>query len=152
MDAGGPARDVASLEVRERRTLSLEALEEAAAVLWHELPPGAVVWLRGDLGTGKTTFVQALARAAHAEPARSPTFALVHEYQSPAGSIIHADCYRLRDPQEALDLDFPGLERRARLLAVEWPERAGAYAPSPTCELRFDHHEDPDRRIVERIR
>jgi len=107
-----------------------------------------VVWLSGELGTGKTAFVQAVARAAGATGARSPTFALVHEYPSPAGPVIHVDCYRLRTEDEALDLDLPGLQRRARLLLVEWPERAGPYAPAPTLHLRLAHTADPERRLL----
>jgi tRNA threonylcarbamoyladenosine biosynthesis protein TsaE len=123
-----------------------------AASVWQELAPGSVVWLSGDLGSGKTAFVQAVALAAGAESARSPSFALVHEYESPEGLLAHVDCYRLRDPDEALDLDFPGLQHGARLLLVEWPERAGGYAPSPDAHLRFSHAPNPDQRIVERVR
>ena len=133
-------------------TLTLEALHRAAEQLWKELPAGAVVWLSGELGTGKTTFVQALARAAGAERARSPSFALVHEYASPAGLLVHADCYRLRSPDEALDLDLAGLAGEARLLLVEWPERAGAYAPDPDLHIRLAHADDPDCRTVEYVR
>jgi len=132
--------------------VSLADLERIAAGLWAELPPGAVVWLSGDLGAGKTAFVQALARAAGAEPARSPTFALVNEYLAPAGLIAHADCYRLREPAEAVDLDFPGLVREARVLLIEWPEKAGAFAPTPDAHLRFAHAAEPDRRLLERVR
>jgi tRNA threonylcarbamoyladenosine biosynthesis protein TsaE len=132
--------------------LSLDDLQRLADALWHELPPGAVVWLSGDLGTGKTTFVQALARSAGAAPARSPTFALVHEYDGPGGVLAHVDCYRLREPDEALDLDFPGLQRTARLLLVEWPERAGSLAPPPDAHLRFAHVPNSARRAVERVR
>lgn len=110
------------------------------------------MWLTGDLGSGKTTFVQAVCRAAGAEPARSPTFALVHEYLSPDGPIIHVDCYRLRDPDEAVDLDFPGLLGGARLLMIEWPERAGDLAPPPDAHLHFAHAEQDDVRLVERVR
>jgi tRNA threonylcarbamoyladenosine biosynthesis protein TsaE len=116
------------------------------------LRTGAVVWLTGDLGTGKTTFVQAVCRAAGAERARSPTFALVHEYVSAHGPIFHVDCYRLRDPVEAVDLDFPGLLRHGRLLMIEWPERAGDLAPEPDAHLHFAHAEEEDVRFVERIR
>jgi tRNA threonylcarbamoyladenosine biosynthesis protein TsaE len=130
--------------------VTLPQLEAAAARLWHELPPGAVVWLTGDLGAGKTTFVQAVARAAGAVPATSPTFALVHEYPSPHGTLVHADCYRLRDPDEALDLDFPGLERRARLLLVEWPERAGPHAPRATAHIHLAHGDRPEWRLLAR--
>jgi tRNA threonylcarbamoyladenosine biosynthesis protein TsaE len=132
-------------------TVTLEGLQRLADRVWQDLPVGGVVWLSGDLGSGKTTFVQALARSAGAEPARSPTFALVHEYAGPAGAIAHVDCYRLRDPQEALDLDFPGLQRAARLVLIEWPERAGTLAPPPDAHLRFGHGENPNQRSVERL-
>lgn len=132
--------------------LTLRELEAVAAQLWHEVPPASVVWLSGDLGTGKTAFVQAVARAAAATGAKSPTFALVHQYASPAGPLIHVDCYRLRSADEALDLDFPGLVRDARLMLIEWPERAGKFAPQPAAHFRFSHVADPDRRGVERLR
>ena len=133
------------------RNVSVSQLERQAANLWSELKPGSVVWLTGDLGTGKTTFVKALIRAAFGPEARSPTFALIHEYDSPSGVIVHVDCYRLRDPGEALDLDFPGLLRDARLLLIEWPERAGCYAPPPDAHLHFEHGEAPDVRLLERL-
>ena len=93
--------------VPETREVDLAALAAEADARWRRLPARSVIWLSGDLGTGKTAFVQALARAAGAAAARSPTFALVHRYASPAGAIAHVDCYRLRAPDEALDLDFP---------------------------------------------
>lgn len=126
-----------------------EELDDLGRRLWSSLAPGAVVWLTGELGAGKTALVQAMARAAGAEHARSPTFALVHEYPSPEGLLIHVDCFRLRDPDEAIDLDFGGLQRRARLLLIEWPERAGALAPPPDLHVTLAHAADPDRRIVE---
>lgn len=131
--------------------LTLPELTAEAERLWRTLAPGAVVWLTGDIGTGKTTFVQAVARAAGAHDVRSPTFALVHEYPSPHGSLVHADCYRLRDPAEAIDLDFPGLQRRARVLLVEWPERAGRHAPPPDVRLQFGHADRADTRVLERL-
>ena len=146
--------------------VTLDELERAAAALWVELPPGSVVWLTGELGSGKTTFVQALSQAAAAGEAHSPTFALVHEYPSPSGLLVHVDCYRLRDADEALDLDFAGVQQAARLLLIgtyrpidailslliEWPEQAGEYAPPPDAHLHFTHVEHPDMRRVERLR
>ena len=131
------------------RNVSLEELEREAVRLWRSLPSGAVVWLSGDLGSGKTALVQAIARAASAAPARSPTFALVHEYDSPAGTIAHVDCYRLRTPDEALDLDLAALAARARLTLIEWPERAGTYAPPPHTHLRMGHGGTPSVRSLE---
>jgi tRNA threonylcarbamoyladenosine biosynthesis protein TsaE len=139
------------LRTGEKQLVTLESLRAKALALWRELPAGAVVWLIGDLGTGKTTFVQKLTQAAGAEPARSPTFSLVHEYESPDGKIYHADCYRLNAPEEAIALDLPELLRSARLLLIEWPERAGSFAPSADASLRFSHTEDPETRLLERV-
>ena len=130
---------------------SLSQLEQAAQGWWRELRPGSVVWLSGDLGAGKTTLVQALARAGGAEPARSPSFALIHQYAAPEGSLVHVDCYRLKRPEEAMDLDLPALASQARLTVIEWPERAGAFAPPPDLHLRMSHTERSDRRTVERV-
>lgn len=133
------------------RSLDLAALAAEAARLWRTLPAGSVVWLTGDIGTGKTTLVQALARAAGAAPARSPTYGLVHFYASPEGPIVHVDCYRLRHPDEARDLDLDRLRRAARLLLIEWPERAGRHAPPPDLHLRLRHAPSPELRLLEPV-
>jgi tRNA threonylcarbamoyladenosine biosynthesis protein TsaE len=135
-----------------REPVSLAGLRAQAAQLWHELAPGSVIWLTGELGSGKTTFVQAVAAAAQADRARSPSFALVHEYASPHGTLVHADCYRLREPEEAVDLDFPNLQRHARLLLIEWPERAGRFAPPPDAHVALAHADDSATRWLERVR
>jgi tRNA threonylcarbamoyladenosine biosynthesis protein TsaE len=131
------------------RAVTLADLADEAGRLWGRLPAGSVVWLIGDLGAGKTTFAQALARAARATPARSPTYALVHLYASPEGPIAHADCYRLRHPDEARDLDLAGLHRDSRLLMIEWPERAGPHAPPPDVQVRLHHGATPALRLLE---
>ena len=133
------------------RDVTLEELEREAARAWGVVGPHGVIWLSGELGAGKTAFVQAVTRAARAQPARSPTYALVHEYASPEGPVIHVDCYRLRTPDEAFDLDLEALRRRARLLLIEWPERAGRYAPAPDLHLRLHHVPDPERRRLEQV-
>lgn len=133
------------------RDVSLADIDREALDLWRSLPSGAVVWLSGDLGAGKTTLVQAIARAAGATPARSPTFALVHEYASPEGTIAHVDCYRLRRPDEALDLDLAALAARSRLTLIEWPERAGHFAPDPNVHVRLSHAARPELRQLEHV-
>ncbi len=96
--------------------------------------------------------MQAVTRAAGAVTASSPSYALVHEYASPRGTVYHVDCFRLNTPDEALDLDFPDMVEAARLLLIEWPERAGSFAPPPDAHLRFAHTGSPDTRYVERVR
>jgi tRNA threonylcarbamoyladenosine biosynthesis protein TsaE len=139
------------LRVGEPVRVSLADLPSHAKTVWRELPRRSVVWLTGDLGAGKTAFVTALTRAAGAVAARSPTYALIHEYPTLDGLIAHVDCYRLSSPEEALDLDLLELAAGARLTLIEWPERAGGFAPRPDLHLRFSHVEDADCRLLERI-
>lgn len=114
------------------------------------LPPGSVVTLAGDLGAGKTTLIQAMARGLGVTaPATSPTFALVHRYEGRRGPVFHLDCYRLRSPDEAADLDWETLLRDGDAVFIEWPERAGAWVPAPTMRIRLAHVEDPGRRRLE---
>ena len=123
--------------VPEPRLLSREQLERAGEKLARSLSPGAVIFLEGELGAGKTTLARAIARGLGVrEGASSPTYALVHHHETPNGPVYHVDCYRLRSPEEAADLDWATLES-ARALLVEWPERAGAWAPRPTHRIRL---------------
>jgi tRNA threonylcarbamoyl adenosine modification protein YjeE len=113
------------------------------------LLPGEVVWLEGDLGAGKTTFVQALVLGlGAAETATSPTYALVHHYDGARGPVFHVDCYRLKRFDEARDLDWETLQQGAALL-IEWPERAGEWAPRPSRRVTLAHTQNPDVRRVD---
>ncbi len=123
-----------------------------AEALGRSLEPGAVIWLEGDLGAGKTTMVKAIVRGLGVvELATSPTYSLVHRYQGRRGSVFHVDCYRLRTPEEARDLDWETLLTGDCIL-IEWPEKAGPWAPPPTRRIRLGHLADPDRRSLEVFR
>ncbi len=127
--------------------LTEPGLKALAADLARELAPGAVVWLEGPLGAGKTTFVRAFAEARGCTvAATSPTYALAHRYPGRRGDSWHLDCFRLRDPEEAADLDWEELSE-ADVLLIEWPERAGAWAPAAHCTVRLDHDDDDTRRV-----
>jgi tRNA threonylcarbamoyladenosine biosynthesis protein TsaE len=118
--------------------------------LGRNLPPGAVLAFEGDLGAGKTTFIRAIVRGLGvATGATSPTYALVHRYAGPRGPVFHLDCYRLRDPDEAADLDWEGLLSEGDAVLIEWPERAGPWMPEPTMRFRLSHLDDPGRRALE---
>ncbi|NQV89515.1 MAG: tRNA (adenosine(37)-N6)-threonylcarbamoyltransferase complex ATPase subunit type 1 TsaE [Parcubacteria group bacterium] len=93
------------------------------------LKGGEVVYLHGDLGAGKTTFVRAVARAlGFTEPVRSPTFTIVNRYEvthSIIRQIIHVDLYRIEDPSELIPLALEEeLGRPGVVTFIEWPERA----------------------------
>ena len=119
--------------------------------LGRGLEAPAVLGLSGDLGSGKTTLVQAVCRGLGARAlATSPTYALVHHYAAADGRpVYHVDCYRLRSPDEARDLGFDDMTREQAIVLIEWPERAGAWAPPLGRHLWLAHDPDPAFRIVE---
>ena len=132
------------------RSLSQGELEAEGRLLGRSLPPGALLTFEGELGAGKTTFIKAIARGLGvAGEASSPTYALVHRYRGPRGPVFHLDCFRLRSPEEAADLDWEGLLQDGDAILVEWPERAGEWLPRPTRRFRLHHLPDPDRRGLE---
>lgn len=115
--------------------------------LGRTLLPGSVIFLEGDLGAGKTTLVQSIAKGLGvAAGATSPTYALVHRYQGTRGPVFHLDCYRLRSPREAADLDWESLLKDGDAILIEWPERAGDYLPAPTIRCHLEHVADEDLR------
>ena len=121
-----------------------------AAQLAAQLPDGGVVALQGELGAGKTTFVQGLARALGIErPITSPTFTLVGEYAGTGLPLVHMDLYRLHSPDDLLSIGFSEyLERRA-LVAIEWPERAGDLLPADAIRVNIRLAPDARTRIIE---
>jgi tRNA threonylcarbamoyladenosine biosynthesis protein TsaE len=132
-----------------RSVVSEAELAHLGEALGKDLTGGAVVWLEGELGAGKTTLAQAIVRGLGADrSATSPTYGLVHRYELPRGSVSHVDCYRLRSPDEARDLDWESLAQSTALV-IEWPERAGAWAARPTHRIQLGHTVDPLRRWIE---
>jgi tRNA threonylcarbamoyladenosine biosynthesis protein TsaE len=132
------------------RSLTQDELEAEGEVLGRGLRRGELVTFEGDLGAGKTTFIKAVARGLGvAGPATSPTYALVHRYQGSRGPVFHLDCFRLRSPDEAADLDWEGLMSEGDAILVEWPERAGSWLPAPSRRFRLSHDVDPSRRGLE---
>jgi tRNA threonylcarbamoyladenosine biosynthesis protein TsaE len=134
------------------RALTQEQLEAEGEMLGRSLPPGAVLAFDGELGAGKTTFIKAISRGLGvAGTASSPTYALVHRYAGRRGPVFHLDCFRLRSPEEAADLDWEGLLAEGDAILVEWPERAGEWLPAPARRFRLHHLPDPEQRGLESL-
>jgi tRNA threonylcarbamoyladenosine biosynthesis protein TsaE len=109
---------------------------------------GAVIYLEGPLGAGKTTLVRGLLRALGVTGTiRSPTYTLLEPYEPGGRSVVHLDLYRLADPRELESLGLRDYPRERCWWLVEWPERGGARLPEPDLRLRLAH--DPAGRRVE---
>ena len=122
------------------------ALGEAVAGL---LRPGDVVSLTGDLGAGKTTFVQgAAAELGVTEPVLSPTFTLVREYRGSL-PIYHLDVYRLDRIQDVIDLGFEELVDRQALVFVEWGDAIEALLPADHLQIELHIPDEGTGRRVE---
>ena len=120
-------------------------LDEAALVRWGEefgraLNVPAFVTLSGDLGAGKTTLVRAIARAQGATaPVTSQSYALVSEYASRRGPVIHVDLYRLGGPAELPQIGWDDIVGARAIVLVEWPDRAEGFLPSGQLALYLEH-------------
>jgi len=121
---------------------------EIARDLALRLSGGAIVALYGELGSGKTCFVQGIARALDVgQPVTSPTFTMVNEY---AGSrpLYHVDLYRLNDPDEMFALGFEEYLDSDGITAVEWAERAGDLIPADALHVHMSLGSAPDERLI----
>ncbi|AWN24409.1 tRNA (adenosine(37)-N6)-threonylcarbamoyltransferase complex ATPase subunit type 1 TsaE [Deinococcus irradiatisoli] len=131
--------------------LDHEAAQRAfGASLAPLLSPGAVLFLEGELGAGKTTLAQGLLAAlGFGGLVSSPTYALMQLYPTPEGPALHVDAYRVRQVQELYEMDLERLIEDARLSVIEWGQ--GLYADFPEAWiLRLEHR--PQGRRVTRLR
>ncbi|MFA5044106.1 MAG: tRNA (adenosine(37)-N6)-threonylcarbamoyltransferase complex ATPase subunit type 1 TsaE [Kiritimatiellia bacterium] len=127
---------------------SPEETQALAAALAAELQGGAVLALHGELGSGKTCFVQGLARALGVrQPVTSPTFTIVNEYHG-RRPLIHMDLYRLSDPEELLSIDFENYLETEGLVVIEWAERSGNWLPGNALHIYFETGPELDQRAI----
>ena len=128
----------------EAVTSSPAETEEVASRLARRLRPGDVVYVSGDLGAGKTTFVRGAARALGvAGPVTSPTYTIGQRYDG----VSHLDLYRF---ERLTDADWGALEPyfEDAIVFVEWPERAGGRLPPPRITVRLGHVDEGRRSVA----
>jgi len=114
----------------ENATLAL------GAAIARGIEPGLVVFLHGDLGAGKTTFVRGVLRGLGFEGrVKSPTYALVEVYEVSRLDFHHFDFYRFQDPREWNEAGFRDTFDGRRVSFVEWPEKAHGLLPTADVEV-----------------
>lgn len=132
------------------RTRSAEETTSLGRRVGALLLPGEVLLLVGDLGTGKTTFVQGLAEGLGVPTkARSPTFTMIHTHEGGRYPLLHVDLYRCSTTGEVYELGLDELLEPPTVAVVEWGEKAGDMAGPDYLELEFawDPEEESTRTI-----
>ncbi len=141
-----PIIDERSLEFSSH---SPEQTRRLGVRLGELLRPGDVVCLSGDLGSGKTTFAQGIARGwGSLDAVTSPSFVLINQYRrADAGRLYHFDAFRLRNGGEAENLGISDLLEDGGPLLVEWPERVEAILPSEHLWVSLSWIDDSRRGL-----
>lgn len=120
---------------------SLDDLNQVSELLISFFDEGyTVVLLKGELGSGKTTFVKALCQELGVmDPVSSPTFSLVQEYRSPSrGPVYHMDLYRLILPSDLEQIGFAEYLDSGNICLIEWPDLGRSYYTMPFVEIAIE--------------
>lgn len=130
---------------------SLDEIPEAARQLINGLGDRTVVAFHGEMGAGKTTFINRMCQllGVETDPTASPTFALINEYRSDttAELIYHFDLYRVESLEEALDMGVEDYLDCGALCLIEWPEVIDAVLPSDTVDVDITVNPDGSRLL-----
>lgn len=131
---------------------SLAGIEAAAKEFVARMGDDTVFAFYGEMGAGKTTFINALCRVLGVEDdaTSSPSFSIVNEYRSDttAELIYHFDLYRLENAEEAFDIGIEDYFDSGALCLLEWPERIEDILPFDTVKVSIVVNDDETRQIV----
>lgn len=124
------------------------AMRQLGTELAERLRAGDLIALNGPLGAGKTVLAKAIiGTLGFAGDVSSPTFAIIHEYDEPGMRlpVVHADLYRLNDPEELEELGL--FDQNDRVVVVEWPSKGGAALLAPDIAIDITPREDGSRLV-----
>ncbi len=128
---------------------SLSEIDQIAGKFLEARGDASVIAFSGEMGAGKTTFIQALCRNLGVTvEVNSPTFSLVNQYFNPEGnSIFHFDLYRIEDPSELFDMGYEEYFFSGDLCFIEWPEKAGHLIPDDALRVEIVVGKNESREI-----
>lgn len=139
-----------------QKSFNVKSVEESwavAAEVVKLLKPGMVLALHGELGAGKTTFMQGVGLALGVDkPITSPTFTISSEYVTPAFKLVHMDLYRLTSPDDLLAIGYLEHLEAGAVVAVEWPERAEDLIPANALHIWLEAGEEFEERCIKIIK
>lgn len=131
------------------KTIVCKTEQETQALgrrLVRALPVPSFVALYGDLGAGKTALVRGMGEEAGTAEVRSPTFTIVHEYET-SPRLIHFDAYRLSDADELFAIGFEEYLTQNAILVLEWAERVPEALPQERLEIHLTGSGDEPRML-----
>lgn len=128
---------------------SAEATQAFARQFAKSLSSNDLIALHGDLGAGKTTFIQGLVQGfgEDASMVQSPTFVYLHLYPTSI-PIYHFDLYRISSPNDFLAMGFDEYFEKDGITAIEWPERIASILPAHAIHIHFHPLSENTRKLV----
>jgi tRNA threonylcarbamoyladenosine biosynthesis protein TsaE len=129
-------------------TFTVDTITAAAVQFWQAVKDKKVFAFNGEMGAGKTTFIQALCRVLGvSSPTGSPTFSIINQYSYPGGVLNHLDLYRLKDEEEAIRAGVEDCLYSGNICLVEWPEKAPRIFPADTVFVFLEPVDENTRRL-----
>ena len=118
--------------------------------LGQDLIKGCIIYLQGELGSGKTTFVRSLLTGlGYNDKVKSPTYTIVKPYKLGQYDIYHFDLYRLADPEELEYLGIRDYFSENSVVLVEWPDKGWGFLPEPDVVIYLKYVDDGRNAIIE---
>ena len=141
------------LNTETHKILSSNAMEAFGMRLALKIPVGTVIGLKGELGSGKTTFAQGFAKGLGInDHVTSPTFKIVSEYDGESCALFHVDCYRLNDYIEFISIDAERLlYPEDGITLIEWADRIEEIIPEDCPCIKFKLGDDSEKHRVVKL-